>query len=88
MCLLTIKSPGKDTLLNKIKIFFPLFRTFFMGFNKPYKSKNILFTPFKHVDLELLSPTPFCVDGEKYEIEKTIGINITKLKNPINILSN
>lgn len=88
MCLLTIKSPGKDTLLNKIKIFFPFFRAFFIGFNKPYKRKNILFTPFKHVDLELLSPTPFCVDGEKYDIDKTIGINITKLRNPINIISN
>lgn len=88
MCLLTIKSPGKNNLLNKIRIFFPFFRAFFIGFNKPYKSKNMLFTPFKEVDLELLSPTTFCVDGEKYEIGKTIGINITKLKNPINIISN
>ena len=88
MCLLTIKSPGKDNLLNRARIFFPFFRAFFIGFRKPYESKNLLFTPFKHVDLELLSPTPFCVDGEKYEIEKTIGINITKLRNPINILSN
>lgn len=88
MCLLAIKSPGKNNLFNKIRIFFPFFRAFFIGFRRPYESKNLLFTPFKHVDLELLSPTPFCVDGEKYEIEKTIGINITKLKNPINIISN
>lgn len=88
MCLLTIKSPGKNNLFNKMRIFFPFFRAFFIGFKKPYKSKNILFTPFKHVDLELLSPTTFCVDGEKYEIDKTIGVNITRLKNPIKILKN
>lgn len=87
MCLLSIKSPGKNNLLNKIKIFFPFFRAFFIGFSKPYESKNILFTPFKHLDLELKTPTPFCVDGEKYEIDKTIGINITKLKNPIKIIN-
>ncbi len=87
MCLLTIKSPGKNSLLNKIKIFFPFFRTFFIGFKKPYESKNVLFTPFKHIDLELDTPTPFCVDGEKYEIDKTIDINITKLKNPIRIIN-
>ena len=88
MCLLTIKSPGKDNLLNRIRIFFPFFRAFFMGFKKAYESKNMLFTPIKRVDLELLSPTPFCVDGEKYEIEKTIEINLTQLKNPIRILAN
>ncbi len=87
MCLLTIKSPGKNTLLNKIKIFFPFFRAFFIGFKKPYESKVILFTPVKHVDLELISPTTFCLDGEKYEISKSVGISITKLKNPITIIS-
>ena len=88
MCLLAIKSPGKDHLINRIRIFFPFFRAFFLGFKKPYESKNMLFTPIGRVDLELLSPTPLCVDGEKYEIEKTIAINITKLKNPIKIISN
>lgn len=88
MCLLTIKSPGKDNLLNRARIFFPFFRAFFMGFKKPYESKNLLFTPFKKVDLELLSPTPFCVDGERYEINKRVDVNITRLKNPINILNN
>ena len=88
MCLLTIKSPGKDNLLNRIRIFFPFFRAFFIGFKKPYESKNVLFTPIKRADLELLSPTLFCVDGEKYEIDKTIEINLTQLKNPIRILAN
>ncbi len=88
MCLLTIKSAGKDNLLNRIKIFFPFFRSFFIGFKKPYQSQKVLFTPVKHVDLELLSPTPFCLDGEKYEIEKSVDICITKLKNPIKIINN
>ena len=87
MCLLAIKSPGKNNFINKVKIFFPFFRSFFVGFSKPYESKNILFTPFNHLDLELQSPTPFCVDGEKYDIDKTIDINITKLKNPIKIIN-
>lgn len=87
MCLLTIKSPGKDNLINRIKIFFPFFRAFFMGFNKPYESKNMLFTPFKRISLTLSSPTPFCVDGEEYKINNTVEVNITKLKNPIKILN-
>ncbi len=87
MCLLTIKSPGRNTLVNKIKIFFPFFRTFFIGFKKRYESKSVLFTPLKHVDLELTSPTVFCLDGEKYEISKSVGISITKLKNPIKIIT-
>ncbi len=87
MCLLTIKSPGKDNLINRIKIFFPFFRAFFMGFKRPYESKNMLFTPFKRISLTLFSPTPFCVDGEEYKINNTVEVNITKLKNPIKIIN-
>ncbi len=87
MCLLTIKSPGKDNLINRARIFFPFFRAFFIGFRKPYKSKNMLFTPFKHIDLTLSYPTPFCVDGEEYKIKDTVDVSVTKLKNPIKILN-
>lgn len=65
--LLTIKSPGKDNLINRIKIFFPFFRVFFIGFSKDYKSKNITFTKTTTVNLMLKDTTVFCVDGERRE---------------------
>jgi diacylglycerol kinase family enzyme len=63
--LLLIKSPGKDSFFNRIRMFFPFFRAFFLGFGKPYTSKSIVFTPIKSAEITLSKPTDFCVDGEK-----------------------
>ena len=65
MCLLTIKAPRAKGIFGKIAIFFPFFRSFFIGFSKPYKSKNIGFGPFKELKLDFDSPPVFCADGER-----------------------
>lgn len=62
--LLAIKAPEKDSLWGRIKIFFPFFRAFFMGFNKPYFGKDLLFTSLKSAEITLPSPAEFCLDGE------------------------
>ncbi|MCR4660486.1 MAG: hypothetical protein K5765_00620 [Clostridia bacterium] len=78
--LLTIKSPGKDNLINRIKIFFPFFRVFFMGFDKDYKSKHITFMRTQQVDLTLKNETVFCVDGEEVHQKGELILKKDKLK--------
>ncbi|MFA6755271.1 MAG: diacylglycerol kinase family protein [Bacilli bacterium] len=69
--LLTIKAPKHKNVWGKIKLFFPLFRAFFIGFNKEYRSKYINFIPFKEqLNINLKKDEPFCVDGELVNINK------------------
>ncbi|MDY5345055.1 MAG: diacylglycerol kinase family protein [Eubacteriales bacterium] len=62
--LLTIKTP--KGAFKKFKIFFPLFRAFFIGFNKEYKSKNMIFKAAEKVKISYDKDYPICLDGEKY----------------------
>ena len=62
--LLLIKAPKRDNLWGRIKIFFPLFRAFFLGFEKEKIGKNLTFLSVKKATLRLSQETPFCVDGE------------------------
>ena len=62
--LLTIRAPKGH--FRKFKIFFPLFRAFFIGFKKEYRSKNMTFKAVKNLEVELDKNYPFCLDGEKY----------------------
>lgn len=77
--LITVKAPRKDNLWGRIKMFFPFFRVFFMGFSKEHKGKHISVTSFKKASVTLLSPAEFCLDGERDTlcgevlIEKTQG---------------
>lgn len=84
--LLLIKSPGKNTFINKIKIFFPFFRAFFIGFSKPVISKNIAFVPFKNLNINLTEPQYFCIDGEKYLPDKNINISINSLTSEVTVI--
>lgn len=67
MHLLLIKSTGKNNIWGKIRMFFPFFRAFFMGFRKEYHSKKIDFLPVKNVEINLEEKQLFCVDGEQRE---------------------
>lgn len=78
--LLLIKSPGKNNLRNKIKIFFPLFRAFFIGFNKTMDKKNLKFLQFNKVQMTLPSKTPFAFDGEKRFINGDVTFTMEPLK--------
>ena len=62
--MLLIKAPKKDNLWGRIKMFFPFFRAFFIGFRKEYIGKNLLFLSIGKANLRLTGETPFCVDGE------------------------
>ena len=63
--LLLIRSPKKDNLWGRIKMFFPFFRAFFLGFNKEHFGKNVTFVSLRNAEIELKEETPFFVDGER-----------------------
>lgn len=84
--LLLIKSPGNNTFFNKIRMFFPFFRAFFLGFGKSYVSKNIAFKPIKTANIMLAEPVDFCVDGEKVTESGNVAISLTNLDSHITVL--
>lgn len=87
MHLLTIKAPKNNGLIGKIKIFFPLFRAFFIGFRKPYHSKNMEFRPFDTLQISLSEDVDFDMDGEKKTLSGDVNLGITGFAKPITILS-
>ncbi len=84
---LTIKAPKRHGLLGAIKIFFPLFRAFFIGFKKPYRSKNMFFGEFRSLNVKLREPVDFCADGEKVNMSGEFDIEPVKLPTPIRVIS-
>ena len=74
-----IRSAGKDNLVNRIKIFFPLFRAFFIGFKKEVKRKNLVFTSFKTAEMTLKEDTAFAFDGEKKILNGEIKVKMSPL---------
>ena len=72
--LLAIKAPERDSLWGRIRIFFPFFRAFFLGFSKPYLSKNILFTSVSSALITLSSPAEFCLDGESAMLDGAMKV--------------
>ncbi|MCM1305878.1 MAG: hypothetical protein NC037_00340 [Bacteroides sp.] len=85
--LLTIKTPKHRGLLGKIELFFPLFRAFFIGFKKPYRSKKMFFDKFEHLNVVLRQETDFCSDGEKVTMNGIFDVAPIRLKNPIHVIS-
>lgn len=83
--LLLIKSPGKDSLLNRIKIFFPLFRAFFIGFRRETESKNLVFKGVRNLDIKLNGKCVFDVDGDAVAVEGSLKVNVTKPRNKVYI---
>jgi diacylglycerol kinase family enzyme len=86
--LLTIKAPKHKNIFGKIKLFFSLFRAFFVGFNKEKRGRHVNFIPFDddlHIFLE--DDEPFCVDGELVNLEKGESIiKNRKLTNKIYVI--
>ena len=83
--LLTVKSPGKDNLINRAKIFFPLFRAFFMGFGREFRGKHMTFRAVKELDISLSSPVVFDVDGDAADCAGTLHIRVIKPENKVYI---
>lgn len=78
--LLLIKAPKGNYFSKLIKMFFLFFRTFFIGFKKPVKSKNIVFQEIDKVNIKLFKEEAFCIDGEKLVLDKDNKIIIHKSK--------
>ena len=87
MHLLLIKSPKRKNIFGKVKIFFPLFRAFFIGFKKEYHSKNVTFVPFENLAIALTQPTDFCMDGELATFDGKIDVSLCKADTPITVIS-
>lgn len=87
MHLLLIKSPKRKNIFGKIKIFFPLFRAFFVGFKKEYHSKNMSFVPFENLAITLTQPTDFCMDGELATFDGKIDVSLCKADTPVIVVS-
>ena len=85
MHLLLINSPKRKNIFGKVKIFFPLFRAFFVGFKKEYHSKNVTFVPFENLAITLTQPTDFCMDGELATFDGKIDVSLCKADTPITV---
>ena len=83
--LLAIKSFGKDNIVNRVKMFFPFFKVFFMGAN-PGVNKNWLLVPFSQLTVELDEPQNFCVDGELRRFDGILQIHEQSLNKHIPIV--
>lgn len=78
--LLTIKSAKKDGIMGRIKIFFPFFRAFFLGFDREYHSRSINFCKIKDIKIKLNNSCEFCVDGERRVFDGVLHVKKLSLK--------
>jgi diacylglycerol kinase (ATP) len=78
--LLLIKAPKGNGLIAKIKIFFPLFRVFFMKMREEKNGKIMKFLNFGNLQITFEEPQTFTIDGEQILLEGTADINILKQK--------
>lgn len=84
--LLAIRSFGKDTLINRAKMFFPFFQVFFCGVKKPCEKTNWLLTPFNNLSITFDEKQTFCIDGEKRVFDKTLNVSQQTLKKEIIVI--
>jgi len=78
--LLLIKAPKSDGFLGRLKIFFPFFRAFFIGFRHEVDKKNLKFITIRCAELDLDGKYTFTVDGEKLDITGKHRIEILRQK--------
>ena len=84
--LLLISAPKGNGLGAKIKIFFPLFRVFFMGLSKEKRTKNIVFVSVSKASVKLDSEQTFCFDGECQQIKGEFNVDVKPLTSPIKLI--
>ena len=83
--LLLIKAPRHTGFLGKIRMFFPFFRAFFVGFRRPYRSKTMIFRTFEHASLTLQASTDFDVDGERRTLTGTLDMDFAPYAAPFGV---
>lgn len=84
---LAIKSPKHDGFLGSVELFFPLFRTFFMGFKHSHNSKNITFEKCRTLKLRVNGTVPFDMDGEKVEMSGEFVVSVEKCRYFLQVVS-
>lgn len=67
--LVAIRSPKHDGLLGKIEMFFPFFRTFFLGLGKE-KNGKIIFRRVYSATITHSEDVDYCRDGERHFVSK------------------
>lgn len=85
--MLLIRAPKGGGLFAKIKIFFPMFRVFFMGLRREIRTKNIVFANISSAQLKLYEPQRFCFDGECQNVGGTFSVGVEPLKSPIRLIT-
>ena len=83
--LVLIRSPKHDGLVGKIEMFFPFFRTFFIGLKKERNDK-IVFQKFSNMTASFDLPTDFCKDGEKATIAGNVTVEFVKTECHLNLM--
>lgn len=83
--LLLVKSPGKNSLTNKIKIFFPLFRAFFVGFKKEKETSSLVFRRAENLSVTLDGDVVFNIDGDATTLNGTFDVKVQTPENEVYI---
>lgn len=65
--LLLLRSAGKDSLCARARLFFPLFRVFFLGLRHQHEGKSFSFREVHNVEISLDDTQPWAMDGEKFD---------------------
>ena len=84
--LLAVRSLGKNTLFNKIKLFWRFFRIFILGINKPTQNQHYFLLPFQNATVTLATAQDFCMDGEKCTLQGTLHFCKQSVNPPIKII--
>lgn len=76
--MLLIKSPGKDCFKNRLKIFGPLFKSFFIGFKKEISNKKMIFKKVVSTNVSLPESVPFNIDGERLDLSGDVSVSVKR----------
>ena len=72
--LLLVPTTGKDNLWGRMRLFFPLFRAFFVGFGREMHRKDLLFVQCRHAVLHFPTPVAMNIDGERRTLRGTYRV--------------
>ena len=84
--LVAIRSFGSDSVKNRVKMFAPFFRVFFVGVSKPQIKRNWLLLPFENLTVTLEKPQDFCLDGEKRRLAGELRFSAQVLEREIDVV--
>lgn len=84
--LIAIRSFGSDSVKNRVKMFAPFFRVFFVGVSKPQIKRNWMLVPFEKLTVTLDEPQDFCLDGEKRRLAGELRFSAQVLEREIDVV--